>query len=128
MLLTDLMMPGMDGITLVARELADRSAPHLHHDDRTGHDPDGRRRDESRRVRLCAQAFSAADLLPVLTRAMNARHLRLENVQLREAVAIHELSETIAFTLDPQTVLSKLADGALRQSEADEVSILLPTQ
>ena len=66
-------------------------------------------------------------MLPVLTRAMNTRHLRLENVQLREAVAIHELSETIAFTLDPQTVLSKLADGALAQSEADEVSILLPT-
>jgi len=39
-------------------------------------------------------------MLPVLTRAMNTRHLRLENVQLREAVAIHELSETIAFTLD----------------------------
>jgi len=66
-------------------------------------------------------------MLPVLTRAMNTRHLRLENVQLREAVAIHELSETIAFTLDPQTVLSKLADGALVQSDADEVSILLPT-
>src|SRR5258708_14154134 len=58
---------------------------------------------------------------------MNTRHLCLENVQLREAVAIHELSETIAFTLDTQTVLSKLADGALTQSEADEVSILLPT-
>src|SRR5258708_32446530 len=58
---------------------------------------------------------------------MNTRHLCLENVQLREAVAIHDLSETIAFTLDPQTVLSKLADGALSQSEADEVSILLPT-
>src|SRR5258706_5245337 len=71
--------------------------------------------------------FRLQTVLPVLTRAMNTRHLRLENVQLREAVAIHELSETIAFTLDLQTILSKLADGALVQSEADEVSILLPT-
>jgi len=71
--------------------------------------------------------FRLQTMLPVLTRAINTRHLRLENVQLREAVSIHELSETIAFTLDPQTVLSKLADGALAQSEADEISILLPT-
>src|SRR5260370_20190778 len=73
------------------------------------------------------KAFRLQTMLAVLTRAMNTRHLRLENVQLREAIAIHELSETIAFTLDPQTVLSKLVDGALVQSEADEVSILLPT-
>jgi PAS domain S-box-containing protein len=37
------------------------------------------------------------------------------------------LCQTITFTLDPQTVLSKLADSALEQSDADEVSILLPT-
>jgi len=67
-------------------------------------------------------------MLPVLTRGnQHSSFWRLENVQLREAVSIHELSETIAFTLDPQTVLSKLADGALAQSEADEISILLPT-
>jgi len=46
--------------------------------------------------------FRLQTMLPVLTRAINTRHLRLENVQLREAVSIHELSETIAFTLDPQ--------------------------
>src|SRR6185295_18254523 len=34
--------------------------------------------------------------------------------------------QTIAFTLDPQTLISKLADAALQQTEADEVSILLP--
>ena len=42
-------------------------------------------------------------------------------------MAIHSLCQTIAFTLDPQTVLSKLADAALQQSDADEVSVLLPT-
>jgi PAS domain S-box-containing protein len=71
--------------------------------------------------------FRLQTMMPVLTRAMNTRHLRLENVQLSEAVAVHELSQTIAFTLDPPTVISKLADTALQQSEADEVSVLLPT-
>ena len=42
-------------------------------------------------------------------------------------MAIHSLCQTISFTLEPQTVLSKLADAALQQSDADEVSILLPT-
>ena len=51
----------------------------------------------------------------------------MENLQLRETVAIYSLCQTITFTLDPQTVLSKLADAALQQTDADEVSILLPT-
>src|SRR5437867_4732866 len=70
--------------------------------------------------------FRLQTVLPVLTRAMNTRHMRLENLQLRETVAIYELAHTIAFTLDPQTIISKLADVALQQTDADEVSILLP--
>jgi len=66
--------------------------------------------------------------MPVLTRAINSRHIRLENLQLRETVAIYELSQTIAFTLDRQTIVSKLADAALQQTDADEVSILFPTE
>jgi PAS domain S-box-containing protein len=71
--------------------------------------------------------FRLQNFLPLLTRAMNTRHLRLENLQLRETVAIYELAQTIAFTLDPQTLISKLADAALQQTDADEVSVLLPT-
>ncbi len=70
--------------------------------------------------------FRLQSVMPVLTRAPNTRRLRLENLQLRETVAIFELSQTIAFTLDPQPILSKLADAALQQTDADEVSILLP--
>ena len=70
--------------------------------------------------------FRMATLLPTLTRAINSRRLRLENMQLRETVAIYELCQTIALTLDQQTLISKLADAALQQTEADEVSILLP--
>jgi len=39
--------------------------------------------------------FRLQTMLPVLTRAMNTRHLRLENVQLREAVAIHDSAKQL---------------------------------
>lgn len=126
-LLTDLMMPGIDGIALVRRGL--HIDPNLVCILMTGQGTIQTAVDAMREGAFdyVLKPFRLQTMLPVLTRAINTRHLRLENVQLREAVAIHELSETIAFTLDPQTVLSKLADGALTQSEADEVSILLPT-
>ncbi len=127
LLLTDLMMPEMDGIALM--EAASKIDPHLVAIMMTGQ---GTIQTAVEAMKLGAfdyvlKPFRLQTVMPVLTRAMNMRHLRLENVQLREAVAIHELSQTIAFTLDPQTILSKLAEGALAQSDANEVSILLPT-
>ena len=126
-LLTDLMMPGIDGIALVREAM--QIDPNIICMMMTGQGTIQTAVDAMKvgAFDYVLKPFRLQTMLPVLTRAMNTRHLRLENVQLREAVAIHELSETIAFTLDPQTVLSKLADGALTQSDADEVSILLPT-
>jgi PAS domain S-box-containing protein len=126
-LLTDLMMPGIDGIALVREAM--QIDPNVVCIMMTGQGTIQTAVDAMKvgAFDYVLKPFRLQTMLPVLTRAMNTRHLRLENVQLREAVAIHELSETIAFTLDPQTVLSKLADAALAQSEADEVSILLPT-
>jgi PAS domain S-box-containing protein len=126
-LLTDLMMTELDGISLLRAGL--EVDPNLICIMMTGH---GTIQTAVDAMKIGAfdyvlKPFRLQTMLPVLTRAMITRHLRLENVQLREAVAIHELSETIAFTLDPKTVLSKLADGALQQSQADEVSVLLPT-
>ncbi|MGH9872238.1 MAG: PAS domain S-box protein [Pyrinomonadaceae bacterium] len=126
-LLTDLMMPGIDGLSLLQEAM--QIDPNLICIMMTGQGTIQTAVDAMKvgAFDYVLKPFRLQTMLPVLTRAMNTRHLRLENVQLREAVAIHELSETIAFTLDPQTVLSKLADGALVQSAADEVSILLPT-
>src|SRR5712671_4375510 len=127
LLLTDLMMPVIDGIALVREAM--QIDPNVICIMMTGQGTIQTAVDAMKvgAFDYVLKPFRLQTMLPVLTRAMNTRHLRLENVQLREAVAIHELSETIAFTLDMQTVLSKLADGALTQSEADEVSILLPT-
>ena len=127
LLLTDLMMPEMDGIALLRATL--EIDPHVVGIMMTGQ---GTIQTAVDAMKLGAfdyvlKPFRMQTLMPVLTRAMNVRHLRLENVQLRETVAIYGLSQTIAFTLDPPTLLSKLADAALAQSDADEVSILLPT-
>jgi PAS domain S-box-containing protein len=127
LLLSDLMMPEMDGLALLQRAL--EIDPHLVGIMMTGQGTIQTAVEAMKRGAFdyVLKPFRLEAMMPVLTRAMNTRHLRLENVQLREAVAIHELSQTIAFTLDPQVVLSKLADGALQQSGADEVSVLLPT-
>ena len=71
--------------------------------------------------------FRLSSILPVLSRALAVRRLRMENIQLREAVGIYELSMAVAFALDFNTVLQKVADAAFQQTEAGDVSILLPT-
>ena len=126
-LLTDLMMPGMDGITLVRESL--QIDPHLVCMMMTGQGTIQTAVDAMKEGAFdyVLKPFRLQTVLPVLTRAMNTRRMRLENLQLRETVAIYELGQTIAFTLDPQTVIGKLADAALQQTDADEVSILLPT-
>jgi PAS domain S-box-containing protein len=68
-----------------------------------------------------------AALLPVLNRALEVRQLRLENFRLKESVAIYELSNQIAFSPDVSPILDKVSDVALRQTRADEVSIMLLT-
>jgi PAS domain S-box-containing protein len=125
-LLTDLMMPEMDGIRLVKEALL--IDPHLVCVMMTGQGTIQTAVDAMKEGAFdyVLKPFRLQIVLPVLTRAMNARRLRLENLQLRESVAIYELCQTIAFTLDPQTVISKLADAALQQTNADEVSVLLP--
>jgi PAS domain S-box-containing protein len=126
-ILTDLMMPQMDGISLLRASL--EIDPHVICIVMTGHGTIQTAVDAMKvgAFDYVLKPFRMTTILPVLTRAMNTRRLRLENLQLRETVAIYELCQTIAFTLDQQTIISKLADGALQQTSADEVSILLPT-
>src|SRR5438309_3085182 len=123
-ILSDLMMPEMDGITLVEKAL--EIDPHLVAIIMTGQGTIQTAVDAMKvgAFDYVLKPFRLATLLPMLTRAINTRRLRLENMQLRETVAIYELCQTIAFTLDRQTLISKLADAALQQTDADEVSVL----
>ncbi|HEV8431166.1 MAG TPA: response regulator [Pyrinomonadaceae bacterium] len=124
--LTDLMMPGMDGITLVQEGL--EIDPHLICIVMTGQGTIQTAVDAMKvgAFDYILKPFRLHTLLPLITRAMNVRHMRLENLQLRETLAIFELAQTIALTLDPQTVISKLVDAVLQHTNADEVSVLLP--
>jgi two-component system cell cycle sensor histidine kinase/response regulator CckA len=127
LLISDLMMPGMDGIALIKAAL--EIDPHLVAIIMTGQGTIQTAVEamQAGTVDYILKPFRLQTLMPILTRAINTRRLRKENLQLRETLAIYELAQTIAFTLDSQTLISKLADAALQQTDADEVSLLLPT-
>jgi PAS domain S-box-containing protein len=127
-LLADLMMPEMDGITLLRAAL--KTDPDLVGIIMTGH---GTVQTAVEAMKVGAfdyvlKPFKLTALLPILSRAMQVHQLKAENVQLRQSLAIYELTQAIAYTLDPTTILCKAADAALEQCQADEVSIMLPTE
>jgi PAS domain S-box-containing protein/putative nucleotidyltransferase with HDIG domain len=128
LLFTDLMMPGMDGIALIRAGL--EIDPNLIGIIMTGH---GTVQTAVKAMKTGAfdyilKPFKLNTLLPLLSRAMQVRNLRLENMQLKETVAIHELGKAIAFSSDLNSILNKIADTAIQQCSADEVSIMLPTK
>ncbi|MDO9229365.1 MAG: PAS domain S-box protein [Syntrophales bacterium] len=128
LLLTDLMMPGMDGIELIRAGI--EIDPNLIGIIMTGH---GTVQTAVEAMKTGAfdyilKPFKVNTLLPLLSRAMQVRNLRLENMQLKETVAIHELGKAIAFSSDLNSILNKIADAALQQCSADEVTIMLPTK
>lgn len=125
LLLTDLMMPGMDGITLLKACLA--IDPNLVGILMTGQGtvPTAVEAMRAGAFDYVLKPFRLDALLPVLARAREVQRLRLENIQMRETIAIHNLSQTIALSLDSKLVLQNTADAALQQTGADEVSIML---
>jgi two-component system, cell cycle sensor histidine kinase and response regulator CckA len=127
LLLADLMMPGMDGITLLQAAL--ELDPSLVGLIMTGQ---GTVQTAVEAMKIGAfdyilKPFKLRTILPVLTRALQMRRLRLENIDLRETVAIHDLSQTIAFTLDTNTIVDKLAEIVEKLCQADGVSVMLAT-
>jgi diguanylate cyclase (GGDEF)-like protein/PAS domain S-box-containing protein len=125
LLLTDLMMPGMDGVQLLSGAL--KIDPQL-----VGILMTGMGTIETAVQAMQAGAldyvlkpFKVSAILPTLARAVNVRRLRMENLELRNTVAIHELNQAIAHTLDPNVLLDKIVDAALAQFEADEASVML---
>jgi PAS domain S-box-containing protein len=128
LLLTDMMMPEMDGITLL--RTAFEIDPNLVGIVMTGHGTIGTAVEALKAGALdyILKPFKLSAVLPVLNRALAVRELRMENIQLRGAVSIYELSMAIAFAPDRDTVLEKVADAALQQSPTADVSILLPSK
>ena len=71
--------------------------------------------------------FKLSALLPTPERAVEVGRLKRDNLQLRETVAIYDLSQAVALSLDSAVILRKVAAAALQQCEAVASSVMLPT-
>ena len=122
-LLTDLMMPGMDGLALLRAALG--IDPDLVGVMMTGQGTVASAVDAMKIGALdyILKPFNLTAIRPVLARAVDVRRLRLDNIRLREAVGLYEISNAIARSLDSATVLERLAGAALEQSRAHDVGV-----
>ena len=128
LLLTDLMMPEMDGIALLtaAHEIdRDLAAVVM-----TGHGTVDTAVQALRggAADYVLKPFRLNNLLPVLGRALETRRLRTENIQLREAVSIYELSRAITRGLSEDEVVQRTVMAASQQSDAGAVQLLVSTE
>jgi diguanylate cyclase (GGDEF)-like protein/PAS domain S-box-containing protein len=126
-LLTDLMMPEMNGIQLLvaSREIN----PDLVGIIMTG---EGSIQTSVEAMKVGAfdyllKPFRMDSLLPVISRAMQVRKLRKENIELHSTMAVYELTKVIHVTMDADIIANKVADAAMELCRVDEVSVMLPT-
>jgi PAS domain S-box-containing protein len=123
-LVTDMMMPELDGIGLLRAGL--EVDPNLVALIMTGQ---GTVLTAVEALKLGAfdyilKPFNLQTLLLSLERGLELRRVRLENLQLREAVALYDLSQAVSTTLDAATVAELTATAARQQLGADEALVL----
>jgi PAS domain S-box-containing protein len=125
LVLTDLMMPEMDGVTFLRRAID--IDPTLAGIVMTGHGTLATAVEAMQAGALdyILKPFRLSTVLPVLARSLAIRKVRLENVELHQAVGMYELSRTVGLALDADTVLQKVADTAGAQSGVSGVCVLL---
>ena len=126
LLLTDLMMPEMDGIALLsAAQLLDGDLAGIL---MTGHGTidTAVKALQAGATDYVLKPFRLDNLLPALARALSNRRLQMENIRLREAVSIYELSRAITQGLSREQVMERMLAAALRQSDAAAAWILEP--
>jgi len=127
LLLTDLMMPQMDGIMLL------RACHEIDHDlaciVMTGHGTIATAVDALKAGALdyVLKPFKVNNILAALTRALATRRVQLENIQLRESVSIYELARAITQGLDREEVVARTLAAAARQTDAGAVYLLMPS-
>lgn len=125
-LLTDLMMPQIDGITLL-RACHDVD-PDLACIVMTGHGTVATAVEALKAGALdyVMKPFNVTHILAVLTRALGTRRLRLENIQLREAVSIYELARAITQGLDKDEIVERTLAAAIALTDAAAAYLLVP--
>lgn len=122
LVLTDLMMPDMDGIALLhaAKEIDSNLVAIV----MTGHGAvdTAVRAMKAGALDYIQKPFRLSSILPVLTRALVVRRLHTENIQLRQAVAIHQLTAVFTRELHWRAVIDKAVDAVFEQSENGNAS------
>ena len=125
-LLTDLMMPQIDGITLLrtCHEIDDELACIV----MTGHGTIATAVEALKAGALdyVLKPFKLNSILATLTRALQMRSLRLENIQLRESISIYDLARAISQGLEHDEIVERTVAAAGRQSDAGAVYLLVP--
>jgi signal transduction histidine kinase len=127
-LLTDLMMPEMDGIALM------REAQRIDRDlvgiVMTGHGTidTAVKALQAGALDYVVKPFRLDNLIPALTRALAIRRLQAENIRLREAVSIYELSRAITRGLEHDEIVASTLAAAMQQHDSGTVCMLVPTQ
>ena len=125
-LLTDLMMPQIDGIALLrACHEIDRDLACIV---MTGHGTIATAVEALKAGALdyVLKPFKVNNILAALARALTMRRLRLENIQLREAVSIYELARAITQGLEHAEIVERTLAAAGQQSDANAVYLLVP--
>jgi response regulator RpfG family c-di-GMP phosphodiesterase len=122
-ILLDLKMPGMDGLELLdhVQRLAPRSFAVM----MTGY---GTVETAITAMKKGAddyilKPFKVQDVIHMLERGLERLGLEHENIQLREAIELYEVSERMSHTLEPSEVQDILIDTSRDQLDADAVSI-----
>ena len=123
LLLTDLTMPEMDGVALL--RAAQAIDPHLVGVVATAHGTidTAVRAMQAGALDYILKPFTLSTALPVIERAIKIKRLRSENIQLREALALSEVSTTVASVLDPPVVLNKVADAVFNSLGANGTAL-----
>jgi PAS domain S-box-containing protein len=127
-LLTDLMMPEMDGIELIRTSLS--IDPDLTCILMTGQGTIQTAVEalKSGAFEYLLKPFKIKELFEVLERGLKMSRTVVDNRGLRETVEIYRLSQAVAFSTDQQPLLEHAVEGAARLFGADEASILLIDQ
>lgn len=125
--LTDLKMPEMDGIELLAT--AQKIDPNLVGVVMTGHGTVDSAVDAMKAGSMdyVLKPFKLGAISAVLTRALAARRLRMENLELKEAVSIYDLSMSLTSVLDSRVVPQRVADAAMQLPHAAGACVLVMT-
>jgi len=125
MVISDLKMPKMGGLDLL-REVV-RTHPDTPTVIMTGFGTVETAIDAMKRgaYDYILKPFKAEEIVHVVQRGLEKRRLSAENLRLREALSLYQVTEAIAASLSLDEVVSTLAESALREMRADLASVWL---